>query len=393
MSGPRQTALVARQRQDGNDLVEEAYEDVLPVVAQEPLSERFKPWHKPRKQYVRVYQWCHEFDWIQRHIVRTFSAERPLKLLTLPGEDFLDIRQLHNHCQQQNSRFSYVGFLADRSKQASLSRNDTLEFDTLVSEQSQVLMSRFEDIRYDKAAIYKSLRTHGPFDLVNLDFCDALGSTNSGETLDAIRKLLTLQRETGAATWAMCLTWRVDEGVFAGYQAKTVTDDLQRNLNQERFRRHWNADYFGNSHSTFETNWTGLSDWHRVRVASLAVGKWLLCIAVHLGWRVEIASCLCYSVGSSRRSMASVVYRFLGVDLDQRQKAPTDYEVDCAIRLHNTLTTMDDLDDLLLTKKGIVDEMIAQSMELLGTARYRTEGYEDWAWEKMGELWESDDEQ
>ena len=76
---------------------EVAYEAPLPEEKKE-----FLPWHRPRKQFVRHYQWCKE---IRRMISHTPPADGVLKYLGLPGVDLLDLRYFHEEvCQTDASR-------------------------------------------------------------------------------------------------------------------------------------------------------------------------------------------------------------------------------------------------------------------------------------------------
>jgi len=46
--------------------------------ASKPLKKEFLPWHKPRKQFVRHFQWCEQ---INQLLDDTISADQTLKYL------------------------------------------------------------------------------------------------------------------------------------------------------------------------------------------------------------------------------------------------------------------------------------------------------------------------
>ncbi len=64
-------------------------QDITPTLTDRE-EKTFFPWHKPRKHYIRVNQWCAEV----RSLIKAngYQAGDVIRYLGFPGEDFLDIR-------------------------------------------------------------------------------------------------------------------------------------------------------------------------------------------------------------------------------------------------------------------------------------------------------------
>ena len=73
-----------------DELLQGIYQDIQPSLEGVEARE-FKPWHKPRKQYIRLRQWCAIVRWLIRKV--GMQQGDSLRYLGLPGEDLLDIRK------------------------------------------------------------------------------------------------------------------------------------------------------------------------------------------------------------------------------------------------------------------------------------------------------------
>ena len=88
---------------------ESLVDGIYPEVPRHEEEKReFSSWHKPRKQWIRKYQWLHEIGILLKGI--KFRDDRPLKYLSLPGDDLLDVRVLHELCVRQKLSLRYLGF-------------------------------------------------------------------------------------------------------------------------------------------------------------------------------------------------------------------------------------------------------------------------------------------
>lgn len=96
-------------RDIADDVLPEEVEDLAVPVALDALQ----PWHKPRKQFVRERQWIAlarrviEYEREQGRLVPIDGPE--IQYLTLPGIDYLDVRQLADACSDLGSPCGKIG--------------------------------------------------------------------------------------------------------------------------------------------------------------------------------------------------------------------------------------------------------------------------------------------
>ena len=82
---PRGFRSMTEQLDNQDDLTAGIFGDVE-YVAPLPEPKEFKPWHKPRKQFVRRKQWSA----LLQGLYETREPEDPLRYLGLPGTDLID---------------------------------------------------------------------------------------------------------------------------------------------------------------------------------------------------------------------------------------------------------------------------------------------------------------
>jgi hypothetical protein len=82
--------------------------------APKPKKKEFLPWHKPRKQYVRRYQWCEQIKKLFAPVPTddvASTGETTLRYFGLPGIDLLDLRYFHDQvCEPSQLRMRFLGF-------------------------------------------------------------------------------------------------------------------------------------------------------------------------------------------------------------------------------------------------------------------------------------------
>ncbi len=82
--------------QDNDVATDDLISDVVPNNLQHEQfpQKEFKPWHRPRKQWIRVKQWKQE---TLRLVDAITLTDRPLTYLSLPGDDLLDVRVIYEN--------------------------------------------------------------------------------------------------------------------------------------------------------------------------------------------------------------------------------------------------------------------------------------------------------
>jgi len=210
------------------DLTEELGEE---APALERPTRRFQGWHRPRKQYIRSKQWAGE--------IRTLASDLNLagskvKYLTLPGEDLLDIRYLHDTvCEPNGMELEYLGFsrsaMPGNAEHASFTTNQAaVKQLPRVSATSTTLYSEVETIGIHASDSRMAVQSSGPFHAINLDLCDGFaadgmpdGQKNIFKTVDV---LLSLQGRSPADS-LLFVTSRID-GECAAADIRDVFDNL-----------------------------------------------------------------------------------------------------------------------------------------------------------------------
>ena len=135
---------------NGSDEVDEDLtEGIFPAqpTTVEIPSREFKPWHKPRKHLIRIHQWQTE---IGNLIKEVNFDDRPLRYISLPGDDFLDVRTLYELCKSRNLLLRFLGFndTADTNAKNPLADPTVNEMVSLdwVDDRSLLTPDRFENL-------------------------------------------------------------------------------------------------------------------------------------------------------------------------------------------------------------------------------------------------------
>ena len=136
----------------------------------------FERWHHPRKQEVRIEQWCAPVRSLVRE--RKMLAGSTFRYLTLPGDEMLDVRALNGVCEREGIELQYLGFNSvsvgtPRQAELNLSQSEVLDLKG-ISRFSTVLEERLEAIARADSPAYHRMRQHGPFDAINIDLCNAI---------------------------------------------------------------------------------------------------------------------------------------------------------------------------------------------------------------------------
>lgn len=144
----------------------------------EPAQDKatFERWHHPRKQFIRLQQWCSQ----ARSLIRELQLPEGsiFSYLTLPGDEMLDIRALNGVCEREKVSLKYLGFNnvapgTARSAELNLSHSEVRDLPG-VDRFSTVLQEKLEAIGRRDSLAHHQMRQHGPFHAINIDLCDSL---------------------------------------------------------------------------------------------------------------------------------------------------------------------------------------------------------------------------
>ena len=348
----------------------------------------FKPWHKPRKQFVRRKQWSA----LLQGLYEKREPRDPLRYLGLPGTDLIDLRYLHEQlCRDNNRSLCFLGFNteAQRGSPAHVELNVSLdEVRRLpnVDEQSAVLPDDFRLVGNENSIAWSRTRQLGPFDVVNIDLCDGLASDvpqNDGSIYNALAQLMALQARN-SKPWLLLITTRIGRGMFDTDAEQRLISHFRDNVaNCEGFAEACEQLLESDVESIDPAT---CSESDLLNLMIVAIGKWLFKLVQYQApSRVELASTQGYRVNpvAAQEDLVSRALRFEPVivasadALSPTAPAPVD---ECAIakailrRSNGRL----DVDNILDQQPDLLEELIGETERLLTDARYEVAGYRQW---------------
>lgn len=391
---------------------DEASEDIDDVYpAQKPVhgllrqkEKDFQPWHHPRKQYVRIHQWCAA----AQHLIKDLKLGPgdPFRYLTLPGNELLDVRALHGVCQSAGVDLRYLGFNSvarGSSDQAelNLSQHEVRSL-AAIDPHSLILEERLESVAVDRSTALRSASQRAPFHAINIDLCDSIAYRESGDRrgsmLAALGKLLELQRQA-SVPWLLFITTRALPGLVCQEARKGFMSAIAENTAASIEFKEKLAELLSGTADDLDVAlslaWAG-QDARFLRLFCTGLGKWLLSLLGDTPPReLTLLSSYWYQVGPDGPDMLSLAFR---CDTPQKPMvdrhgilpapaAPAAFsEVDAALRMVEKVAGSIDIDQLLADNPTMAEKLIAQTGRLLASARYNAEFYENWARKQLAGL-------
>lgn len=373
-----------------DDLVEVvAYEAPMPSAAK-----AFLPWHRPRKQFVRQYQWCAE---IARMIAAAPPAGGVLRYLGLPGVDLLDLRHFHSAvCEAQQIDLLFLGFNSNARPASKAQTELNISLDEVlklprVNPMSDVIGDNFARLANQDSLAFRKARQLGPYDVINLDLCDGFGAQAPGTLdnsyYDAVHSLLALQART-MNPWLLLLTTRADKPNINDQVLDALVGKYTANLTQcapfrEASREHFAIETAEALAAAIGTP-AGL-----VPVFLTGLCKWFVALALEHQppTSVEVRSVFGYRVdkGAEHEDLISLALKFTPtfvppgdpLGLANQPAAPPD-EGTLATRALKRVAKRIDADKKLADDGDLRQSMADATAHLLGLARYDVEAYKLW---------------
>jgi len=377
---------------------EEHSDDIVDVFVYEaprpPAAKVFLPWHRPRKQYVRQYQWCRE---VSRMVTDTPPAGGVLKYLGLPGIDLLDLRHFHSAvCDSHNLRLRFLGFNSSARPASNAQIELNISLDEVrrlarVDPMSDVIGDSFARVGNQDSIAFRKACELGPYDVINLDLCDGFGAQAPGTLdnsyYDAVRSLLALQARS-MNPWLLLLTTRADKRSINDQVLQLLLRKYIENLSQcapfrEASREHFGIETSEAVTASVETP-PGL-----LPVFLTGLCKWFVGLA--LGHQpptsVELCSVMGYRVEkrSEHEDLISLALKFtptfapaadpLGLAI---QPVTPPNEGTLATRALKRVAKRIDADKKLADDAALNQRMTDATAYLLGLARYDVEAYKLW---------------
>jgi len=371
-------------------------------AAGEPISRMFKPWHRPRKQWVRRFQWHASVLGLLRDA--HFPADgRIMRYLSLPGEDLLDVRVLREACEESGVALRFTGLNAvtpgsARDIQLNIAESEMRGL-VGIHDGSAVLRERFETVANVESLAFAEIRDGGPFHAVNIDLCDHLALKPQGggrhTVIDALAEVIQLQLQNAMHPWLLFVTTRVaPDQIDARNLAAlvhAVTDNVLASAEfAERTARLLRQE--ADALLAALADPAGLDPLEFTKLFALGFGKWLLRFvgAAHPARELRMLPSCFYAVVPGRPDMLSLGFRCDVVRMpawdrydlvgDRWQDAAA-AEIDHGLGILGVAEQIDDLDAALASDARLMEAVTAESADLLRAAHYEVDGdpgYRGW---------------
>lgn len=381
--------------------------DIVGRVARAPVIEEvpprpFKPWHRPRKQWIRRYQW---HDPLLKMLQEThFPADsRIMRYLSLPGEDLLDVRVLREACEQAGVDLRFTGLNAvgpgtARDVQLNIAESEVRGLPRIHSG-SAIHRERFESIANANSLAFAEVRDGGPFHAINIDLCDHIAQKPQGggqhTVIDALAQVIQLQLRHAIHPWLLFITTRIAPDQVDARNLAAMVQAVSDNVA--------GSEAFGaGTAALLQTEAEGLQAALAnpgnldprafMNLFALGFGKWLLRFvgAAHPERILTMLPSCFYAVLPERPDMLSLGFRCdvvhaPGQDdyaLVGEPAAPAPLaEIDHAMGMLEVAGRLLDLDAALADDVQLMEAVTVESAALLRSAHYDVDGnpgYRGW---------------
>ena len=388
------TALSDASNQEIQDevLPEEPDELAVPVELN-----TLKPWHRPRKQFIRKKLWidCSR-QLIRKEIngpgLQTPAEGKPeVRYLTLPGIDYLDVRMLADLCNEQGCCLTSVGFLSgDEKTNRNVARAKVREFDLIsakfITSSSETYYRRFEEIA-DKGQAYRNLQHKGPFHIVNIDACGSVALPNAEHAtrlIDAIYRIVEFQLDNKSSHWLLFISTDIRPTSLNQDTFSQMHEAIFKNAKFSESFREKVLSMFGKNDVEIESVVAGAANScgeEFLKLFALSISKWLLHLARSKNWNMTTHDTYCYATGSSGNyapTMVCLAFEFMpplhGLNdphsVARAQPAVGNEPGDTSIQAANMVADMENVDCRMKLCRKLREKMTNQVRQLLEEACY-----------------------
>lgn len=400
-------------------------DDIVPEAPQHASFDRkFAPWHKVRKEYVRKEQWnkfiiCYAERYLKSElqaegvsewstsdetldIPETIRVAGPLKCLVIPGDDLLDVRSLWRDTESIQCYIRYLGFNKGHGSdqvgtRVHIAHNDVTSHKR-VSTDSLVLHDRFQMVAKQNSQAYRYMKEFGPFHVVNLDPCDSLFPTRTGDLrsyYDAIHRISAFQMKEMATPWLLFITTEVAPNKVDPSQLDMLCGPTKDNVQAHSDFATAISDVVPSSVLNADTSapvdCSELSGKQLIDLFGVAVGKALLsfCSTANPQWKVAMLGSHIYGINKVLNvSMLSLAFQFSPVTAPPQDSTglstidlpdPTSFdESELATKLVAAVRRISNIDEKLAAEPKLKTQMLESSADLLASAGYDRNNYVKW---------------
>ncbi|MFC0227945.1 PP_RS20740 family protein [Serratia aquatilis] len=275
------------------------------------------PWEKPRKQWIRKCQW---WNLIERHLIQDQPQQIaliPLRYFGLPGERLLDIRFFLSKLKAHNKSFFFYGINNSNNSwsKAQVQLSQVLDIDNgLVVKSSSIGLHDFDELHHVNPTAMQNIKKNGPFDVINLDFCDSvISKLLDMKRLDAIKNLLNYQLKTSSGNWLLFITTRTAKNTNSAEAFERLSKLLDRNLQdadfKDEFIKYYNEIHEPTTNKIIST--ANITENDHINIVVIGFVKWLFGLAVACECSGKLLSILRYDIDdTSSNDMMSMCLSF-----------------------------------------------------------------------------------
>ncbi|MDE1182552.1 hypothetical protein [Paraburkholderia sp.] len=391
---------------DGDPSLEQ---DVAPTTTEHtPLEVRreFLPWHKPRKQWVRTSQWAESIGRLADEL-RLKDLQEPLRYLSLPGPDLLDVRSIRPVCEGREIQLQFIGLNSgDDDGDAALNRALINQVRAMpgIHQASEVVTDRFEHLAIKRSiASSRIITMQRSFDVVNIDLCGSFAESMPNETNatipSALFSLLQHQANNRSKDWLLFLTTRSDRNAVNAETMDRFIERLNLAIEQDPTVKTEILDHGLIQQEEFDENSIRaerLSAASHSNVFALGIAHWILTALTQEqpAWRADMlphyeyhvtmqdASCDMLSLGFYCKRVPSPRQpdEFGIAHVPAAQVQPLAQIVQtCQGKIRRRIAERIDLDQQLHMNIAEYTTSLDDSARLLAGAYYDETAYRDWA--------------
>ena len=376
-----------------NGYADEIFETVE-YKAAVPEKREFKPWHKPRKQYVREFQWCKEIE----SLLEGFTPEgNTLKYLGLPGTDLLDLRYFHSRiCEPRDMQLRFLGFNSEVDPRNPAHTSLNISLDEVrklkgIDPLSEIIWDEFHLVGNTSEKAWHRAKELGPYEIINLDLCGGFAKHKPGAIdenyYNAINQLMSLQSRK-KDPWLLLLTTRTEKGVIHEQLIQRLIDKFINNLETcPAFKLAATKKL----EIEDEASLRSVSDTPEGHLSIFLTGlsKWLIGLATkqNPASRVAVKSVVGYRVygASPHNDLMSIAFRFeptfvpVGdpMGIANHPEEPLD-ECEQATEALEQVEQRICADTILAQDAALHGHLVEEMVDLLRQARYDVDAYREW---------------
>lgn len=369
------------------------------------LRTDFAPWHKPRKQYLRKRQWSESVGKLVDEL-KLSETQTPLRYLSLPGPDLLDVRSIQPVCNEKKVPLQFIGLNDEQDgvdvalRAALLNQVRSLP---CIHAESDVVADRFEALANEHSIAHsRIICDQRTYDVINIDLCGSAAEAppKQAETvINAIYALLIHQIQNRRKDWLFFLTTRsssekVDPAFLRDlvihinsmiHERPEIRDNLiekglvlAEEFDQEGFLDQSKLCAVSHSNSFA----LGISFW-ALEAFFQNEPAWRLDMLPHFEYHVNMRdeSCDMLSLGFYCKCISPAKADSLGIARIKVAGQPDKIAVkkNCEDKIARRVHERQDVDQYLSLNPGEYDRYLQESADLLKGAFYNVQAYHQWA--------------